>query len=270
MRLHSLALMLTAACSSPEMPTELEPCGPNGTCPETFECEASANRCYLIGSVTGAFLWFKMNDPGSATALRDSSSYGMDGAVTGAVTLADGKATFGPGASAATQPLEASYRDKPISVSGWATPRERSDRSLNQHSITPFPPNAVSNDIPGRFGYGFGINVWTDAGGGSELIVGGAYTAKVSALTFVAGRRYHVVVAYSEAATKVYLDGSLVATLPAYPLSAGSAPVYVGRHNDDAAYGSKRFFVGDLDDVRVYQRLLTDADAAALYAAGPE
>jgi hypothetical protein len=40
--------------------------------------------------------------------------------------------------------------------------------------------------------------------------------------------------------------------------------------NNDANYGSRRFFVGEIDDVRSYQAALAADEAKALYDQGPE
>jgi hypothetical protein len=212
-------------------------------------------------------LWFKLNST-SGDQMIDSSDNQAHAQLTGTYTWDNGKIVFSvPDSGGETPDMPLSYRQTPHSVSAWVVPYARDDRSANNYAQTPFPVNCVSNDIPGHGGFGFGINVWTDGDSGSQMIVGGV--GNVDGLTFTAGQRYHVVVVYSATETKVYLDNQVVYTGDAVTLSEGSAPVYIGRHNNDGNYGTKRFFIGEIDDVRVYQQALTTEDVSLLSANGP-
>jgi hypothetical protein len=165
----------------------------------------------------------------------------------------------------------AGLRQAPVSFTAWLAPDSRADETSNNYSIMPFPPNAVSGDVEGQYGFGIGLDVWTDGGGGSALAVENVgYTfPNVLGTQFVARTEYFVVAAIGSTAS-VYVNGNLVGTMtPTTPGPAPETTLSLGLHSNDTGYGTKRFYVGRMRDVRVYKRVLTAQEVSTLYADGP-
>lgn len=214
------------------------------------------------------FLWWRLDETSGTTA-TDSGPNGYH--VTNLISPVWDSGLVCNGVSAGgSVPVPADYRDPPLTISAWVTAQNRSDKSLNSYSLTPFPPNIVSNDIPFNGGYGIGLNVWTDDGGGSEYVnhTGGSGTfLKIASL--LSAVRYHLAVVYSAGATVLYVNGAPVASGPPADPTNGATSLYLGRHNDDTGYGTKRFFKGTIRDVRIWQQPLSAGEIATLNADGP-
>jgi hypothetical protein len=167
--------------------------------------------------------------------------------------------------------VDGRIRQAPITFTAWITPGSRSDESSNDYSITPFPPNAVSGDGPAAFGFGLGLNVWTDGGGGSALSVESVGSMfQNGSSQFTADNQYFVVAAIGATLAQMYVNANLVASQAfSAPGAASPANLWLGLHNDDTGYGTKRFFVGTLQDVRIYTRELSAQDVTSLWTAGP-
>jgi hypothetical protein len=162
-------------------------------------------------------------------------------------------------------------REAPVTFTAWLAPQDRADEGSNTHGITPFPPAAVSGDAAGQFGFGIGLDVWSDNGGGSALAVEnvGYDFANTGNGAFYGGVEYFVAAAIGSTAY-VYVNGAVVAGIaPTTPGAATVTTLGLGVHNDDTGYGTKRFYYGRMRDVRVYKRQLTGAEVSALYTAGP-
>jgi hypothetical protein len=158
-----------------------------------------------------------------------------------------------------------------VSFTAWLAPASRADATSNNYAITPFPPNAVSGDVAGQYGFGIGLDVWTDGGGGSALAVENVgYDFLASGGTqFAAGTEDFVVAAISSMAS-VYVNGNLVGTAtPTTPGPAATTTLSLGVHNNDTGYGTKRFYAGRIRDVRIFKRVLTAQEVSVLYADGP-
>jgi hypothetical protein len=210
-------------------------------------------------------LWYRMNE-GSGTVIHDEVG-GHDAMLTGIYAWTQEGLSFTAGAGQ-TSMMPAEFRTYPLTVSAWLTPGARADEGASAYGLQPFPPNAVSNDVAGVGGFGMGVNVWTDGTPGSSLRAG--WANPTVAATFAAGTRYHVVLAYSASRTvSIYVDGALLATRGTAAADKTLGVLFVGAHNLDTGYASKRFFVGDIDDVRVYTSLLDASSIAALHDAGP-
>ena len=217
------------------------------------------------------FVWYKLDETSGTTA-HDSSSNHYDVALSG-VTWNDG-AIF-DGTVCGSVDVGPAFRDPPITITAWLTVASRADETSNAYFFMPFPPNALSGDTPGAGGYGLGADVWTDGVGGAVVTIESGVGSSsgfhaieaplsVGAQSFVA-----VVVATASAAT-VYFDGAELAQTTANdPPSANPARLHLGCTNDDAGYGSRRFFRGRMRDVRVYKRALGASEVAVLHVAGP-
>jgi hypothetical protein len=220
--------------------------------------------------LTPDFAWYKLDETSGNTA-HDSAPNHWDAVVSG-VAWNDG-AIF-DGAACGLVNVADTFRQPPVTISAWLTPATRADASSNAYALTPFPPSAVSGDVPGEGGYGLGLNVWTDDGGGHALAIGAGVNAAIAFHTidgaFAAGTRYFVAIAIGATSATVYVDGKPTTQTSAnVPPSATPTPLHIGCHNDDAGYGTKRFYKGIMRDVRIFKHPLSDQDIAQLFSNGP-
>jgi len=218
------------------------------------------------------FAWYKLDETNGNTA-HDSTSNHYDIQLQQVTWGSGASFTLPTGGSShgGSTVVGAGLRQAPVSFTAWLAPASRADETSNSYAITPFPPGAVSGDVAGQYGFGIGLDVWTDGGGGSALAVenvGYGFLGAANA-QFTAGTEYFVVAAIGPMAS-VYVNGTLVDTVaPITPGPAATTTLSLGLHNDDTGYGTKRFYVGRMRDVRVYKRVLTAQEVSALYAQGP-
>jgi hypothetical protein len=153
----------------------------------------------------------------------------------------------------------------PLTIAAWVNPSIRNDEAIS-YTTPGYPNNVISNDIPAHGGHGFGINVWSS---GSEMKVEleDGWRSVPSAV-FNSANWYHIVVVYTAGNVTSYVDGNLIDNYSYYQqIPDGGDFVRIGKHNDDVGYGTKRFFKGAIDEVRIYNRALTEAEIQALYVA---
>ena len=179
--------------------------------------DSTANGCYVVLQIVawGAGAHFVVPDSGAASGGSTTAPAGM--------------------------------RRVPVSFTAWLAPSARSDETANSYGITPFPSNAVSADVPGLFGFGIGVDVWTEGTPGSAFAVenvGSTFNA-CDGGGFVANEEYFVVAAIGASTATLYVDGRRTATAPVtMPGAAATATLSLGTHNGDVGYGSKRFYAG--------------------------
>jgi hypothetical protein len=242
------------------------------------------------------YLWYVLDETAGSTA-HDSSPNHFDITNLTGVTWNQG-ANFDGVSGGGSTTLTSAFREPPITISVWLTPNLRAD-SPNGYALRPYPPNALSDDIPGVGGYAIGLNVWTTGsalsveavdtcyGPGALCVAGSTQNAQdadggpscLSAATcnqgFVAGVTHLIVVAIaagggSESAASVYVDGVLFDQTTAVALSSSTTvPFYLGRTNLDTGYGTSGTYDGRIQDVRAYLRTLAVDEVVQLYASGP-
>ncbi len=215
------------------------------------------------------FAWYRLDETSGSTA-HDSTPNHYDVNV-GSVTWGGG-ATFTT--NCGTVNVASSFRVAPVTISGWLTPASRSDEDANQYALTPFPPNALSGDVPSLGGFAMGLDVWTNAGGGNALAVETGVNASIAfhsvGASFASNTRYFVAEVIDSSSAAVYVDGALFTTVSAdTPPSSSPVPLHLGCHNTDTGYGTKRFFQGRMRDMRVYKRLVSPIEIDELFANGP-
>ena len=72
------------------------------------------------------------------------------------------------------------------------------------------------------------------------------------------------------AVANVYVNGTLLGGSSSVAVqTSGPTTLYLGVHNTDTGYGTRRFFDGRIRDVRAYKQTLSVSQLAALYASGP-
>jgi hypothetical protein len=218
------------------------------------------------------FAWYKLDETNGNTA-HDSTANHYDIQLQQVTWASGANFTLPTGGSShgGSATVGAGLRQAPVSFTAWLAPASRADETSNNYAITPFPPSAVSGDVAGQYGFGIGLDVWTDGGGGSALAVENVgYTfLGAGGSQFTAGTEYFVVAAIGPTAN-VYVNGTLVGTTtPTTPGPAAMTTLSLGVHNNDMGYGTKRFYAGRMRDVRIYKRELTAQEVSVLYADGP-
>lgn len=218
------------------------------------------------------FAWYKLDET-SGNVAHDSTAHHYDVTLTN-VTW-DMGANFalpngGAGSGGSTN-VGAGLRQAPVSFTAWLAPASRSDETSNAYAIQPYPPNAVSADVAGQYGFGIGLNVWTDGAPGSAFSAENVgYQFLNGGSQFMASVEYFVAAAIGSATASLYVNGQVVGTAnTTTPGPSGMNPLRLGYHNEDPGYGTKRFYAGRMRDVRVYKRVLMAAEVAALYTTGP-
>lgn len=168
--------------------------------------------------------------------------------------------------SAATPSATDILNQLPLTIEGWVKPQAHATGSI----ADPLPPNVISNDRRNSGGHGFGVHIYPD---GSKLNIGvqgvGVDFHNVPGLAFVPGVWVHIAVVYTTGQAKTYVDGVLKSTAN-YQQDAleGDPIVRIGRHNDDTGYGARRFFLGAIDELSVYNKPLNAAEIAGIHLAG--
>src|SRR5437667_11584335 len=108
----------------------------------------------------------------------------------------------------------------------WVNPEMRDDPNGF------YPSNVVSNDNPGQFGRGFGVNVYPS---GSSLVVEYNNGFYFSGFSFNASKWYHVAVVYSDGNFKTYVNGNLADDFNfSQSTPNGVNFIRIGWHNDDS------------------------------------
>lgn len=129
-------------------------------------------------------------------------------------------------------------------LEAWVKPELRTDGT----TFSQFPNNVFSTDQPGSYGRGFGVNVTSTSSGISlEYHNGFRYIT----YSFIPGTWYHVAVVYTTTNIKTYVNGSIIDDFNVGN-GATNSVMQIGKHNNDGSYGTKRFFKGSLDDIRIW------------------
>lgn len=119
-----------------------------------------------------------------------------------------------------------------------------------------FPSNIVSNDLPGNYGRGIGVNITNTY---SKITVEYQNGFREIPYSFQLNNWYTIGVVYSVNNFKTYVNGMMVDSFNYTPTISGMSTGFsIGKFNNDAStYGSRRFFKGVIDEVVVWSRALT-------------
>lgn len=144
----------------------------------------------------------------------------------------------------------------PLTVEAWVKPALRTE-------ITDFYPNNVlSNDNPGLFGHGFGANINNSV---NQITIEYQNSFRIINNAGLSSDTWqHIAVVYTPGNVKTYVNGLIIDNFN-YPQSGltGTGSFWIGKHNDDGTYGTRRFYKGQLDEVRVWHRALSGAEILA-------
>ncbi|WP_440989179.1 PKD domain-containing protein [Haloarchaeobius baliensis] len=209
---------------------------------------------------TGLVAYYPVDENSGSTA--DDASGGNDGTVDGATQGVPGilntSAYSFDGVDDSVQaPTDlSSSLGTSGTVSAWIKTTQSGDDTMWQApGITGVESNGDGNDVF----YG-----WIDASGNIGVMAGNTDGA-LSTTEINDGTWHHVVLVRNATTgeTRVYVDGVLEDTATSETGAKTSAFSGIGVIEDTG--GSPEYLDGRLDDVRLYDRALTDAEALALY-----
>jgi len=220
----------------------------------------------LAGRASGDLIgWWKFDD-GAGSVAVDSSGNGNDATVQGSAKWVEGKVGSGAlsfdGVNGIVQANESPLMDidKTLTIAAWVY---LNNLSTFYFILDKSPSGTAAANYPGN--YEFRVAQSTGAlqlGHQTSQSIDYVFYDSTSAIK--AGRWYHVAVTFVKGVSvKFYIDGS-----PAGNLTQTAAfgilndePIRIGGRKD-----SYSFFNGMLDDVRIYNNALSDADIKKLAA----
>lgn len=142
---------------------------------------------------------------------------------------------------------------QPLTVEAWVKPK------LRDEVTTIYPNNVLSNDNPGLYGHGFGANINSTVNQITVQYQNGFRFIENAGLS--SDTWQHIAVVYTPGNVKTYVNGQLRDDFNYLQSSlTGTGSFWIGKHNDDGTYGTRRFYKGQLDEVRVWHRALTGAE----------
>jgi hypothetical protein len=219
----------------------------------------NSNDAYLSVLPTLPLVWFKFDDAPGNTFVNSGT---LGGSATGPTGCCDGSGKLvlpvGSNKDITTGTLTGRLRQFPITWMLWAKPYLRSPPT-GSYFTTTFPSNCISNDFGGSGGYGIGANVWaTD----SQFTVFWTNWA----VKPVADTWYHLAFVSSGGGIITYVNGVNVGSIGGAINDGINSVLYIGRINSDSGYGVKRWFYGEMDDVRIYAAALDAQSIATIFA----
>lgn len=199
---------------------------------------------------------------GSGTTVRDQSSNGNDGTITGATYTAgvDGTGLLFDGNDLVTIPYDSSLAtNAPYTIAMWMRVDDITDSQFNHGFYS----------VPSR---GFGL-ITTKAGGwvvNNKVRLASLHANNIQYFGWDLPyqRTFHFTITWDGATMREYINGTQVGTI-----SQGLAPtiqnenILIGRGSDTA--GNIGSFIGMLDEVKVFNAALSAADVQNLYAGTP-
>jgi len=220
----------------------------------------------LAGRAWGDLIgWWKFDD-GAGNVAVDSSGKGNDATVQGNAAWVEGKAGTGAlsfdGVNDIVQASETPLMDidKALTIAAWVY---LNNLNTFYFILDKSPSGTAPNNYPGN--YEFRVAVTT---GTLQLLHQTSQSTDLatydSASPIKAGRWYHVAVTLVKGVSvKFYIDGAPAGNLPQSATFGilNDEPIRIGGRKD-----SYSFFNGTLDDVRIYNHALSDADIKKLAA----
>jgi len=199
--------------------------------------------------------WWKF-DEGTGTTANDSSGYGNDGTIYGAVWVEGkvGGALSFDGDDYVEVPDDDSLKPELVTLEAWV----KSDGSPGKYKY-----------IAGKkYAGGWGsYHLYTGNTGGLRFYIGysGGFIASPDAGTGIwDGNWHHIVGTYNGCVVKLYVDGNEISggTETTEDIAYNSENFYIG------SYGTGYYFKGLIDEVKVYNQPLSEAEILEHYQAG--
>ena len=210
---------------------------------------AATGTCFpatASGLLSGLVGWWKLDD-GSGTSAADSSGNGYTGTLNGGVTWINGKVngaiTTDGSTGYVSTPAIGPFYD--LSIAFWAK------TVVNTANLNPVNISVY-------------IACFMDSSNGGHMSCGSAGTTDVTSTSVISDGNWHHFVFTSSATgptEHLYVDGVLQASgvVAPYWNSTPQSPS-IGQRG-----GGGSFFNGSIDDVRLYNRVLSAAEAAQIY-----
>jgi len=163
-------------------------------------------------------------------------------------------------------PNDPSLNPSAVTVSAWVKVNDFPSSGSwcnNQWQILVFKKNSLNANFEGyTISIGNGIDNIKGTVGAVTSSASGQQVGACSTEQLQLNRWYHVAATITAEEVKIYVNGSLEDTqLTGFPLDHGDRPLFFG-HTGEWCEG---YFNGLLDDVRIYNRALTEAEIQALY-----
>jgi hypothetical protein len=215
----------------------------------------------------GVVYWTLDEDPANTSTATDS--FGSDDGTINGATQADpairGTGLSFDGTDDVVDPGDVAWSGNSLTISLFVRPDDDGNRDFVHGGF-----DGTTSEF--RFGANGG-----GTGSGTTDVIWRAYDGSVqhglspSSVTLQTGEWYHLVAVYDESDTeyRLYVNGELQdSVVDSYgPGDADNAePWGVGAQSGSGSY--KNFLLGVLDDVRVYEAALTDAEIHDLYRYG--
>lgn len=206
------------------------------------------NQAAAQNYTTGLVARWKLDDSGTTVSDAAGSHNGWSGGVTtGVVGMVDKAFTFISGTMVGIDNHADITNYSSFTLSAWINPSSTSSSNV-----------IVSKSIPDR-----DFVMRLKSGKLEAHFYNGAYRACTGTTTVPTNKWTHVLCTWSNNQWKLYYNGVLNNSCS----FSGQSPPWIGNALHIGAVGGSETFLGNLDDVRIYNRALTAADAAALYNA---
>ena len=207
-------------------------------------------------------------DEGAGTVATDSSGHSNDGAINGAVYAGSGAPVPGSadalsfdGVDDYVQVSDNAELDisTAITVAGWI----RLDSFTQQATVA-----GKWRDISAANERGYLLVVATDGTPRFYISTTGADFAVATGAALSIGVWHHLLGTYDGTTVNLYVDGTLVAsTLQVGAIFLNDEPLLIGA-NDGFGGSSRKFTDGTIDEVQIYNRVLTSDEIEILSNAG--
>lgn len=206
--------------------------------------------------------FYKMDEPtwnGTAGEVADSSGNGLDGTAVGGAVPTLAKVCNGAQLNGSSQYVQvgglSNLLNATSSLAFWIkTTQAGNDTGWQAPGVTGVEQAGGADDI---------FWGWLDASGHIGLSVGNDYSTK-SSVAINDGTWRHVVLTRDDVAGtyKIYIDGVLNASGSIATGVIGTAFSSIGRIEDTG--GTPEYLNGQLDEVRIYDSVLTDAQVVSV------
>lgn len=175
-----------------------------------------------------------------------------------------------------------SIDSKPLSIIAWVKPDYRYDANNGYQSYeSKYPNNIISGDKQEYGGYGFGLNYRSDVDQLEFQIETHDGTAHhlIELLGYDPSVFHFIATVYDANEVRTY-RGSSRGSSAGLPLSVSVLTndglldgnkdyTLIGRHNFDPGWDTKNAFKGRIDEVRIYNRALSESEIQELYNFSP-
>lgn len=230
---------------------------------DAFNNHSTAVYQFWVTEGSAPVAHWKMDDAAGATALADSASDpGFPATTGGTVTYQEpgavGKAAGLPGTGYAATASGVVDTTKSFAVSAWA---RLDDKSHNRVVVSQEGTRGSAFVLYYSEYYDRWMFYMSDASVDDATLIRAIGTTSPAA-----GQWTHLVGVYDHVAKHIqlYVNGRLQATTAQPAAYTGAGPVQIGRFRWNGIYGESYYFKGAIDDVKMYDRIVTPDEANAM------